>query len=511
MPLPGLQIDHASSIPVYRQIADGVRGAALDGRLQPGHRLPPTRDLARQLGVNRQTVVAAYEHLAAEGWVHSQTGKGTFLVDPRTVEARSPEPGSERDTGDGWLTAFSQAVDGPNVGGLLSVYQTATAIEGISFGASYPARELMPVEAFGRAMAATLRDAGRDVLSYGPTAGHPPLRALLAATMRESGSRIDPENVLVTNGAQQAIELVFHTFLERGDAVIIEEPTYTGALSVLGSIGARAVAVPVDEQGMRPDLLAMALERHRPRLMYVQPTFHNPTTAVMGEERRRQLLALAARNRCIVVEDDWASGLRLEGDEVPTLHALDGGSHVVYLSTFSKRLLPGLRVGWVAAPTSVTERLIRLKQIRDCGTTPLLQAALHAFLREGGLNAHLERVLPANRERRDCMLHALARHLPADAAWTRPQGGLFVWVTLPRNFDGQDLLLAARRCGVHYSNGELFHSNTDGNHTLRLTFSTATPAQIESGVETLGALIRERWPSCPDSGERKPVETLPIF
>jgi 2-aminoadipate transaminase len=261
---------------------------------------------------------------------------------------------------------------------------------------------------------------------------------------------------------------------------------------------------------MRPDLLAIALERHRPRLMYVQPTFHNPTTGVMGDERRRQLLALAARSRCIVVEDDWASGLRFEGTDLPTLHALDDGSHVVYLSTFSKKLLPGLRVGWVAAPTSVTERLVRLKQIRDCGTSPLLQAALHAFLREGGLEQHLRRVLPANRERRDCMLRALERHFPDGASWTRPPGGLFLWVTLPRNFDGQDLLVAARRRGVLYSNGELFHSNSDASHTLRLTYSTATPSQIESGIATLGALIGERWPSRPDWGERKPVETMPI-
>jgi len=172
--------------------------------------------------------------------------------------------------------------------------------------------------------------------------------------------------------------------------------------------------------------------------------------------------------------------------------------------------MPGLRVGWVAAPTAVTERLMRLKLIRDCGTTPVLQAALHVFLRDGGLDEHLQRALPANRERRDCMLQSLQRHLPAEAVWTRPPGGLFVWVTLPRNFDGQDLLVAARRRGVHYSHGELFHSHADGGHTLRLTYSTATPSQIESGIEMLGALMRERWPSRPDSGERRPVETMPI-
>ena len=380
-----------------------------------------------------------------------------------------------------------------------------------SFAGSYPARELMPVEAFGRAVATTLRDDPERALSYGPTAGHAPLRALLAAGMREKGARIEPENILITNGAQQAIELVFHSFLERGDAVVIEEPTYTGALSVLGSIGARTIAVPVDEQGMRPDLLSIALERHRPRLMYVQPTFQNPTTAVMGESRRRELLELAARNRCIVVEDDWAAGLRFEGDELPTLHALDGGGRVIYLSTFSKKLLPGLRVGWVASPPSVMERLMTLKQIRDCGTSPLLQAALHAFLHEGGLEDHLARVIPANRERRDCMLRALERHLPPEVHWTRPQGGLFVWVNLPRALDSHDLLVAAQEKGVRYSSGELFHSSADGRHTLRLTYSTATPEQIESGVAILGNLIRKRWPGRSDSQPSKTAEAMPIL
>jgi DNA-binding transcriptional MocR family regulator len=505
-----LRIDQQSAVPVYRQIADGVRAAASAGRLRPGHRLPATRDLARQLGVNRHTVVAAYECLAAEGRVRSHTGKGTFLVDagdPDRPPAR-PEPSVE--PADSWLAAFSRAVEGPNVAGLLSVYQAASVEGGISFAGSYPARDLMPVEAFARALATTLRHEGPQALGYGPTAGHPRLRQLLAARMRDRGSEIDAENVLITNGAQQAIDLVLHTFLERGDPVVIEEPTYTGALSVIGSIGARVIAVPVDEHGMRPDLLAIALERHRPRLLYVQPSFQNPTTAVMPESRRRELLSLAARHRCVVVEDDWAAGLRFEGSEPPTLHALAGGQ-VIYLSTFSKKLLPGLRVGWIAAPAPVTERLVLLKQIRDCGTSPLLQAALHAFLHDGGLEDHLHRVLPANRQRRDRMLAALERHMPADACWTRPEGGLFVWVTLPRSFDGPDLLLAAQARGVRYNSGELFHSNADGRHTMRLSYSTATPSQIDSGVAVLGELVRERWPDRPDACGRKAAEAVPVL
>ncbi len=508
MLVPGLKIDQQSATPVYRQIADGIVAAARDGRLHPGHQLPPTRDLARHLGVNRQTVVNAYEYLASRRWVRSHTGKGTFLALPAGDPADSePRPATER-----WLPTFSRSVEGPNVAGLLSFYRAASASEGIPLAGSYPARELMPVEAFGRALAETLRDDGGAVLGYGPTAGHPALRELIAASMHDGAWGGGPESVLVTNGAQQGIDLVCAAFLERDDAVVIEEPTYTGALSALASIGARVVAVQVDEQGMRPDSLAVALERNRPRLMYVQPSFHNPTGAVMGEARRRELLALAARSRCMILEDDWAAGLRFEGDAPPTLHALDGGEHVIYLSTFSKKLMPGLRIGWVAARPRVMKRLVALKQIRDCGTSPLLQAALFRFLRDGGMEQHLARVLPAYRRRRDRMDEALRRHLPRSAAWSLPAGAMFLWVTLPAHLDTSELADAAREAGVLLSGGQTFHVDSDGRHAMRLTYSAASLEEIDRGVEIVGRLVRERWPAGPTAvATADAAETLPLL
>jgi GntR family transcriptional regulator/MocR family aminotransferase len=508
MTIPGLRIEFESDVPVYRQIADGVRAAALEGRLQPGHRLPPTRDLARHLGVNRNTVVSAYETLAGEGWIRSHTGKGTFLVARPNAAMEAAEPRPDADT---WFGAFSRSAQGAVVGGLQTIYKQILSREGISFVGSYPAAELMPVEQFSRAMAKALRDGETRVLVYGPTAGHPPLKETIAAEMRQKGSPTTADDILITNGAQQAIELVFRTFVERGDAVIIEEPTYTGALTALSSLGARVVGIPVDEEGIRPDLLAVALERHRPRLIYVQPTFQNPTTRLMTEARRREVLALAIRHRCPVVEDDWAGDLRFEGEELPSLHALDGGQHVFYLGTFSKKLMPGLRVGWVAAPRQALEHLVELKRVQDCGTSPLLQAALDIFLRDGGLDEHLERVRPAYRERRDRMLETLRLHFHPGIEWTRPAGGLFLWVTLPASFAGDDLFVAAQQKGVLYSRGELFHSDGSGRNTFRLTYSAASPEQIETGVKILGGLIRERWPGRSDSAEQPSVETMPIF
>ncbi|MCP3978199.1 MAG: PLP-dependent aminotransferase family protein [bacterium] len=508
MILGRLKIDWDSSVPAYRQISGYVRAAVEDGRLEPGHRLPATRDLARQLGVNRNTVVAAYDALVAEGCVRSHTGRGTFVV-PRPTATESSTPSAE--PASTWFTAFSRTVEGATDGGLQSIYRLAISGEGISFVGSYPANETIPVERFGRAMARAIEEGGSQILAYGATAGFSPLRESIAADLRAKGATVDTGQILVTSGAQQALELVFRTFLDRGDSVIIEEPTYTGALTVFGAIGARAVGVPGDDQGLRPDLLEIALQRNRPKLIYVQPTFQNPTTCVMGRERREQLLEVARRHRCPVVEDDWAGDLRLGGEDLPSLYALDGGRHVIHVGTFSKKLMPGLRIGWVAAPQPVYSRLVELKRIEDCGTSPLLQKALHVFLQENGLSDHLRRVLPIYRERRDTMLDALQRHLPEGAQWTRPVGGLFLWVTLPGDFDGNELFVAARQKGVLFSRGELFHSNGQGRNSMRLTYSAASPSQIESGVAILGELIRERWPRGGDATRRSAVEAMPIF
>jgi DNA-binding transcriptional MocR family regulator len=505
--IPGLEIDLESDVPVYRQIVDGVRAAALDGRLRSGHRLPATRDLARQLGVNRNTVVAAYETLAEEGRVRSHTGKGTFLVS-RPGAADVADRGETRT----WFHAFSRAADGAAQGGLQAIF--AMVVDpgtAISFVGSYPAEELIPVGTFRESLAHALDRHGVEALAYGPTAGHTPLRETIAHGMRARGMPATADDVLVTNGAQQALEIVFRAFVDPGDAVAIEEPTYTGALSVLGALGARVVGIPTDEEGIRPDLLAIAIERHRPRLIYVQPTFQNPTTRVTTESRRRELLALASRYRCPIVEDDWAGDLRFEGEDLPTLHALDAGQHVIYLSTFSKKLMPGLRLGWVCGPPPVMERLIELKRLQDCGTSPLLQIALDDFLREGGLERHLRLVRPAYRARRDSMLDALDRHFPESARWERPLGGLFVWVRLSPAVDGDDLFVAAKQRGVLYSRGELFHSDGSGGSSLRLTYSAVSEAQIAEGVAILGRLIRERSSGAGEGVRQSHAETVPIF
>jgi GntR family transcriptional regulator/MocR family aminotransferase len=507
--IPGLEVDEGRATPVYRQIADGILAALRDRRLEPGAKLPPTRDLAKTLGVNRNTVVNAYEWLASRGLVHSHTGRGTFLTG--SADEREPALDGSPDAPriGAWFTGFSRAVEDAGMSRLRAIYRTVIASDGISFAGTYPAAELLPIEPFRRALDATLGECGAQVLAYGPTQGYPPLREWIAGDMRRKGADVTPDSILVTNGAQQAIDLVFRTLLDPGDPVIVEEPTYTGALSSLASLGVRRIGVPLDEQGIRPELLAVALERHRPRLVYLQPTFQNPTTAVMGEARRQEVLELAARHRCVIVEDDWADDLDFEGRQRPTLRSLDRDGRVIYLSTFSKKLLPGLRAGWVAAPPAVLERLIELKQVQDFGTSPLIQAALHRFLDAGELGRHLGRVLDVYRARRDAMLAALERCFPATATWTRPSGGLFLWLRLAPGIHTNELFVSARRAGVLFSRGELFHGDGSGGDTMRLAYGGATPDQIESGVSTLGRLLDER--RSERSAEQADAEAVPIL
>jgi len=500
MTVPGLKLDPRSSVAVYRQIADGIRTAIRDGRVLPGQQLPPTRELAEQLGVNRNTVVAAYDLLIDDGTVSGHTGRGTFVA----ASAASPGPADGA-----WFGSFSRALQSAAAANLQAHYRAAMSSEGISFAGSYPAADLLPVDEFRRAMTTALRERGAEILSYGPTAGYAPLRAEIAAGMRARGSRVSADDLVITNGSQQAIEIVLRAFVDPGDAVVVEDPTYTGALGVLGALGARLVGVPTDADGVRVDLLARALERHRPRVMYLQPTFHNPTARVLSEPRRREVVELAARHACVVVEDDWAGDLRFEGDDLPTLHALDGGRHVVYLSTFSKKLIPGIRVGWVAARAAVRDRLLTIKQVEDHGTSLVLQAALHAFLENGSLEPHLAKVRSAYLARRDAMLAALDRRFPATARWSRPQGGLFVWVELPPGIDSGELAVDAQRHGVSIGPGALFQVDGRGSGAMRLSFASTAPERIEQGIAVLGRWVCDR--SVAHAAAREDHDAVPVL
>ena len=510
------------------RIAEALRDAILAGEFDRGLPLPTTRELSRRLDVNRNTIVAAYRKLEEWGLARAHVGRGTFAATREERErraAREPRPvrtgAASRPNGASpeatspasapWTGVFSRSLEGGAAANFAATYSVETAPGTISFAGSFPAPDLLPAGSFRRALGRALGEDPRKVLCYGAAQGHLPLRRWIAEDMTRSGMPTAPEEILVTNGSQQAIDLIARAFTDPGDLVLLENPTYTGAISTFRSFGARLAGLPLDEEGVVPGAVSGAAARRGGKLLYVTPTFQNPTSAVLSPARRERLLSEAAGARLLVVEDDWASGLRFEGADLPTLRSLDREGRVIYLSTFAKKSLPGLRVGWIAAARPIIERLVALKQINDCCTSPLVQAALEEFCRAGALGRHLPKVRAAYRLRRDLMLAAIERWFPKGARATRPEGGLFLWVRLPDGVDAQALAADAERQGVLVSRGEIFHLDGGGRGSLRLTFASSRPDEIDRGIRRLGAVMKKQLAAGARRGAKPAREALPLM
>lgn len=355
----------------------------------------------------------------------------------------------------------------------------------ISFAGGLPAPDLFPIDDVAAAAARVLADRGRSALQYSTTDGLAPLRAKLAAST--PGAR--PERVLVTSGSQQGLDLIARLMVDPGDTVAVAAPTYMGALRAFDAYEARYLSVASDDRGMQVDALADVL-RQRPKLLYVIPDFDNPGGTTLPLERRQALVELAAEHDVLVVEDAPYRELRFEGDSLPTLFELDP-ERVVHAGTFSKTMAPGLRLGWLTGPAAVIERATYAKQAADLHTATLTQAIADAWLEGGSWDAQLARVRDHYRRQRDAMLNALERSMPPGVRWTRPSGGMFVWVTLPQGLDAGVLVRDAVARGVAYVPGAPFFANGGGAETLRLSYSIATLEQVERGMEALGSVVSD--------------------
>jgi len=480
-----------SSVPLYMQIKEHLQAKIERGTLPPKTRLPSTRSLAEELGVSRVTVVNAYAELAAEGWVQAHVGQGTFVSDPRRPVGNGP---------DGSLPWQTTLLRPPGVSAstmLADMLHLSQHPDLISFAMGAPATDLLPVRDFRRAINVVLRRDGAEALQYAEASGYGPLCTSIARYLQGQGIRARPQDVLITSGSQQGLNLAAHVLAEPGGCVVTESPTYLGALDVFESHGVRVIGVPMDDEGMRMDLLGEALARYHPRLIYTIPTFHNPTGATMSQRRRERLLDLAHQHNVYVLEDGVCSELGYEGASPPSLKALDRNGQVVYLNSFSKILLPGIRVGYMIVPTRLRERLATAKQSADLFTSSLMQRALVEYLAAGHLDSHLAQLRRIYKARRDVMLESLARHMPDDAHWNIPRGGLCVWVTLDSGISAVQLYLTAIGHGVAFAVGSVFFpaegcgDDSGAVHCLRLNFAAHSPERIEEGLRRLGKALRE--------------------
>jgi GntR family transcriptional regulator/MocR family aminotransferase len=355
-----------------------------------------------------------------------------------------------------------------------------------------PSADLFPLDDFRRCVDRVLREQGRVLLQLGTTSGYAPLQDYIASQLALSGVPVSPDEVLITNGCQQSLDLIRQVLVEPGEEVALENPTYPGALSVFCGTGSKYISVPVGENGIDLNVLEDVLSQRRAKLIYVVPSFHNPTGVTMDVTARRRLIDIAGQFRVPIIEDDIYRELRYNGADIPPLKALDEHGLVIYISSFSKVGFPGLRVGWIAAPRVVIDHLNRAKQRSDLHASLLAQAAIFEFARRGLLTKHIKRVKKAYSQRRDAMLEALEKHFPDDASWSRPDGGMSVWVRLPQSLNTSQLLVQAIESGVTFVSGEHFYSSSPQQNMMRLSFTMASPQAIEQGVKHLGSMIKAR-------------------
>ena len=399
-----------------------------------------------------------------------------------------------------WSERLAQRMRGMKSSAIRELLKLTTQPEMISFAGGLPAPDFFPYAEIETATHRVLAERGRDALQYGQTEGFRPLREMLVRHMSRYGIEVGVSNILVTSGSQQALDLVGRLMINPGDRIVVEDPTYLGALQAFAAYQPEFLTVPVDNEGLVTDHLERAL-RSGPKFAYILPNFQNPAGVTLSAARRARLIELANHYGVPVIEDDPYGQLRYEGEHKRPLLVLDAellGEHnhgasyrgdVIYLGTLSKTLAPGLRIGWVVAPEQVIDKLVQLKQGADLHTASFTQMVAWETARGGFLDRHVRHLRTVYRERRDAMLSALERYFPPSVTWTHPHGGLFLWITLPEGLDSLELLEDAVAAKVAYVPGRPFHALGGGERSMRMNFSYCPPETIEDGVRRLGEVI----------------------
>ena len=483
------KLDHGAEAPLYRQLSEQIAHQIRRGLLARGERLPATRELAGLLGLNRTTVSAAYEILESEGLISGQVGRGSFVT------------GGAGSAGgvdwNGLLERGDTSPAGPNGGWSKDV---------ISFAVSRPSRDLFPLDEF-RATCGTVLARGdlADILQLGSPGGYEPLRRYLMEEARRQEVAGPGDDLLITNGCQQALDLIGRVLLKPGDTVAVEDPLYTGLKNLLTGMGTQLCGVPVGADGMDAAQLERVLERDKPRFLVVTSNFQNPTGASLPLAARKALLDAARRASVPVIENDAYGELRYSGEPLPALKQLDDGGGTVLLRSFSKVSFPGLRVGWALGPKPLIDRLRHAKEAADLHTDQLSQAVLLEFAESGRLEAHRTRMRQAGSERLAATLESCAKYLPAGTRWTRPEGGMNVWVRLPEPLDAGELLARAQRAGVAYMPGRYFAVSRLEPGALRLSFAGLAPEQIRAGLAILGRTVAAEMENAGRTYEPSPA------
>ena len=476
------RLDRESIVPIYRQIYERLREQILAGTLPESTRLPPERTLAGVLGVNRSTIVHAYRELVADGLIEQRVGSGSRVASPLPVAS------TDRPVAVPWWVTLPpwRVGEFPAILGELAAAPEVLSKghRRIAFVQGVPPAQPSPLEDLSASFA---RVGGNVdfVLSYGDSEGYAPLRTAIAARMQRRGCAIEARDVLILTGSTQGITLVAQSLAEPGDEIIVEAPTYPGALQIFQIAGLRAIPVAVDDDGMRVDHVEAILRTRRPRFIYSMPSLHNPTGVTMNEDRRERLVTLAKRAGVPIVEDDPYGELATVARGPLAAKSSD---YVVYISSFSKTIAPSLRLGWLTAPRTIFDRLLLRKQSIDMASSMYMQAGVRDYL-EGPYDQHLVALRKELQKRREIADAAVARHWPPAVRVWPTHGGFYLWATTPREVRARALLDAAERHGASFLFGEAFYPGTGGDHSLRLALTPVSREEISEGIKRIGAAL----------------------
>jgi len=471
----GISLSKGNGRPLFIQLHEQIIARISAGELTAGARLPPVRRLAEQLGINHMTVAKAYKDLAKAGFVEGRAGGGTHVrARYGTRRARGAEP----------------AVGGPLLAERL--YELAHAPGVIAFVTNYPEPDPECMKEFEICLQSVIADGLSPYFIYDSSNGRIGLRRAIVEYLSQQGLATTPDDVIVTSGAQQAIELVIRLLVPYGSPVIVERPTYYGVINALRSVGARILEVPLESDGMDIDKLEEHLSRHRPRLICTNPTFQNPTGVTTSIAKRHSILALARTHGVPILEDDHNSELRFAGSPVPSIRALsEPDDDVFYVRGFGKVFLPGTRLGYVVTPVRARPALLGLKAQSDMHTNGIMQEAMARFLARKNYPKILERMKKVYSGKQRRLIASLSAGMPPGTLIERPEGGLSLWVTLPEGAEVSDLYYRAVRRGVAFVAGEAYYASHVNPRTLRVSFGLLRDDALEEGVSRLCSVVND--------------------
>jgi DNA-binding transcriptional MocR family regulator len=482
-----IQLDASSRVPAYLQIRDRIVALIEEETLRPGDRLPPTRKLARTVGVHRSTVLRAYDEIRALGYLESRAGSYTTVR--RRARPPGKKPGRAGPSLVDWRARFPKTARSVQGQGPVSAAPAAPD-DLIDFERLAADPALAPADDLRRCIKHVLVRTGPRALDYADPAGWPPLRETVAVRLRAHGVAVTADEILITAGAQHALDLALRMLTRPGDRVALEAPTYAMAHTLLRLHGLEAIEVPMREDGVDLDALETGLDQVRVKLVYTMPNFHNPTGVTTGQAHRERLLALCERHRVPMIEDGFEEEMKYFGQAVLPIKSMDRRGVVLYVGTFSKVVFPGLRVGWIAAPREAIALLTSIHHASCLSANTLAQAAAEHFCRGGELEAYLRRVHRVYRRRMQAMLQGLARHLPPEVTWTRPAGGYTLWLTLPGASRDEarwyDRLL---RAGIKTAPGRRFFGRPPARAHLRLSIACVDEGRISEGCRRMGEVL----------------------